>query len=832
MVVTPAATTRVTGPLQVALLSLLAVRPGRVLRSDELIDRLWPSGGPPSAPTALRVHLTRLRAMLSAPAAVSFTGRGYALDPALVDTDAMVFESLTADLADGDAEDRLRRCEEALALWRDRPFAGLDDDELTSAAQRLDQRRLATEEARSQALLDLGRHAQAAADLIVLVRAEPLREQRTAQLMLAHYRAGRQADALQAYRALRDRLAGELGVDPGQELRRLELRILRQDAELGEAAPGAPARLDLRPPRTVRVLSKPAEAMHDLADERLRDLPEDAATLVRLLAVLGEPVARAKVAGSLSLPPSRLDRLLQLGARAGLLTRSASDEVSFVRPELADAVVWSLTPALRRRLHGTAGQLLAWHCDEPADLVGAAWHLVASGSIGRTDRWSLLHRALDLAARVGADGVVESLAGAALDAAPDEGQTIDLRIALARSLAAQGRPAEATRVWQVAVAEARATGNPTRFALVVLARNWQRRSVDGSAELCALLTEALERLGPGSSAVRVSVQGSLLLEAVLLGRPGILLENDLDQLQSDAAAIGDPESLATVFNARHVLMRGTAAQAARRGWAAQLSATVTDVGDPWWRARALVARIFDCYTAADLAEVESLCKRLKREASHAVSHRMLWHHHLTMASLQRDRGNVSEADRWAEEAMLHGAARGIGDARPAMVLHRLQVAFQLGGVARFLPEIDAFLASRPDELVALGLRSLALAQTGDAEGASAAARRALSQVDIATADEGVGMTLGVLAEASTADAVLASQVHTRLLGYTGQFLVFGQISASFGPADRFLALAARTMGDHAAARRFLAAAHAQSVVAGADAWVANCAALSRAEARA
>ena len=826
-ILTASSSVPVAGPLQVAQLSLLSVHPGRVLATAELIGRLWPSGAPPSAATALRVHVTRLRSTLSDPRCLPFTGRGYTLDRDLVDTDAEVFETLTTGLAGATADDRLARCDEALALWRGRPFEALDDDELSSAAQRLEQLRLAAQDSRGQALLDLDRHVQATPDLMALVRAEPLREQRTAALMLAHYRSGRQADALAAYRELRDRLDDELGVGPGEETRRLELRILRQDPALGVAPSALPSKPDARPPRTVRGLSVPPEALTAIAEVRLEQLDNDARTLAQLVAVIADPVPLDKLSGALTLPRSVLDRLVAEVSRAGLVDRSVADQVAYRRPELGDAVVAALPAALLRQLHGTAARVLAWDTDDGADLVRAAWHLVASGSVGQGRRWFLLHRALELSARLGSDDVVETLATAALDAGPDAGQTIDLRIALARSLAAQGRPTEASRVWQLALADARATGDPTRFALAVLGRNWMRRSVDGSAELCALLGEALDDLGPRRSAVRVAVQGALMLEAVLIGRPGVLLANDLEGLEADAAAIGDPESLATALNARHVLLRGTAELTARRQWASRLSQAVSAIADPWWRARAVVARIFDAYVAADFDEVEGLCAVLKREAQDATSHRMLWHHHLTLASVYRDRGNLAECDHWAEEAVLHGAARGIGDAQQAMTLHRLLMAFHTGGVARFGPAIDAFLTAHPDELIARGLSALAHAHAGDDERAAAVTRGALAQLDAAAADEAVGMTLGLLAEATTSEPELAGEVRLRLEPYTGQFLVFGQVSGTFGPADRCLAVAARTMGDHAASLRWLDAAQAQCEAAGAGPWAAECAALRR-----
>ena len=140
------------------------------------------------------------------------------------------------------------RCAQALGLWRGGVLADLADYAFTRPeAARLEELRLAAVEARIDADLALGRHDALTAELEQLVAEHPLRERLHGQLMLALYRCGRQADALAAYRRVRDLLAGELGIDPGEPLRRLHASVLAQDPALDwhgdrEPRPTSPCR--------------------------------------------------------------------------------------------------------------------------------------------------------------------------------------------------------------------------------------------------------------------------------------------------------------------------------------------------------------------------------------------------------------------------------------------------------------------------------------------------------------------------------------------------------------------------------------------------------------
>jgi DNA-binding SARP family transcriptional activator/pimeloyl-ACP methyl ester carboxylesterase/class 3 adenylate cyclase len=244
---------RVLGPLEVtaggqsltmggararAVLAMLLVHANQVVPSDRLTEELWP--GQSGAADSLQVRLSELRkALRSAGEADRLVTRppGYLLRVTPGELDALRFEQLAAEggkaLAAGDAAAAARRLDEALALWRGPALADLDTAPFARAeAGRLEEERLAAVESRAEALLACGRHRDLVADLETLTTAHPLREGFWRQRMLALYRAGRQADALRAYRGLRATLIADLGIEPGPELHDLHARILRQDPAL------------------------------------------------------------------------------------------------------------------------------------------------------------------------------------------------------------------------------------------------------------------------------------------------------------------------------------------------------------------------------------------------------------------------------------------------------------------------------------------------------------------------------------------------------------------------------------------------------------------------
>ena len=230
------------GRKQRALLALLLVRAGTVVSADELIEEVWGAEAPATVRAGLHVYLSRLRRLIGANGELVRHPHGYSLVLTDGQLDAERFEKLAREgreaLRVGDAARATETLSRALALWRGPALADLADEAFTQGAvHRLEDLRLRTIEDRIDADLHLGRSADVAPELEMLIELHPYRERLRGQLMLALYHLGRQADALEAYRAAREGLSEELGLEPGQELKRLEQAILSQDD-----AVGAPAR--------------------------------------------------------------------------------------------------------------------------------------------------------------------------------------------------------------------------------------------------------------------------------------------------------------------------------------------------------------------------------------------------------------------------------------------------------------------------------------------------------------------------------------------------------------------------------------------------------------
>jgi DNA-binding SARP family transcriptional activator len=232
------------GPKERLLLALLLTRPNQVVSVEALLQGLWGERPPPTAAKTLQSHIKRLRRALEPDRARGAAGQvlvtrqpGYLLRVAPGALDLTRSEELTATargmLSQGQADAAASLLREALGLWRGGAFEEfLDTDFGAAESDRLAELRLAALEDRIEADLRLGRHRELVAELEGLAKEQPLRERLWAQLLLALYRSGRQADALLAYQRARKVLVEELGIDPGVELRRLHAAVLAQDPGL------------------------------------------------------------------------------------------------------------------------------------------------------------------------------------------------------------------------------------------------------------------------------------------------------------------------------------------------------------------------------------------------------------------------------------------------------------------------------------------------------------------------------------------------------------------------------------------------------------------------
>lgn len=275
------------GRKQRALLAVLLLGANRVVTVEQIIDELWGECPPDTAANAVQVHVASLRRVLepnrvgggAASAVLVTRNPGYLVNVEPEAVDVLRFERLVEEARramGADPEAAAARLREALALRRGPVLA---DVVLLGPARgqvtRLEELHLAALEDRIEADLRLGRHGALVGELGALVAAHPLRERLRAQLMLALYRCGRQAEALEAYQAARRLLSEELGIDPTPELRQLERSILHQDRSLawegrGEgSAPAATGRSAKAAEEWMEVSGPSGEGLHPLAGARV-----------------------------------------------------------------------------------------------------------------------------------------------------------------------------------------------------------------------------------------------------------------------------------------------------------------------------------------------------------------------------------------------------------------------------------------------------------------------------------------------------------------------------------------------------------------------------------
>jgi DNA-binding SARP family transcriptional activator len=226
-----------------SLLALMLLNANELVPTERLVDELWGERPPKTAVKTIQVYVSRLRRLLGTETIVT-RAPGYVVNVDPDRLDLHRFERLAADgrtaLAAGDALTAARRLRAALAMWRGAPLSDFAYEPFAhAAAARLDELRLEALQERIEADLRCGRAGELVGELQGLVARHPLRERLRAQLMLALYRTGRQAEALDVYRDTRSTLVEELGIEPSRELRDLERAVLAQDPSLQR--PGARA---------------------------------------------------------------------------------------------------------------------------------------------------------------------------------------------------------------------------------------------------------------------------------------------------------------------------------------------------------------------------------------------------------------------------------------------------------------------------------------------------------------------------------------------------------------------------------------------------------------
>jgi YVTN family beta-propeller protein len=369
------------GPKQRAVLALLLLEANRVVSLDRLAEDIWGGQPPDGWVTTVQIYVSHLRQALEPGRARGAAGEvlvtrnhGYLLRVDGERLDAVSFQdgfaAGRAALELGQYATAGETLRQALGLWRSGVLADLADYAFTRPeAARLEELRLAAVEARIDADLALGRHDALTAELEQLVTDHPVRERLHSQLMLTLYRCGRQADALAAYRRVRDLLADELGIDPGEPLRHLHASVLAQDPALDwhgdrRTPPGAYHR-----PDAAALVTSPASKSPPRPARPRRELPWPRRRTRSLLAIGSALAVAAAVCVAVARPwaggpaaelpggsvgligPSgdRIGDAVSVGSPAGL----AYGDGSVWAVDSADGMLWRIDPAT----HAVEGQI-------------------------------------------------------------------------------------------------------------------------------------------------------------------------------------------------------------------------------------------------------------------------------------------------------------------------------------------------------------------------------------------------------------------------------------------------------------------------------------------
>ena len=372
------------GHQQRALVALLLLRANDVVPVDEIIEHLWGAQSPPTATKNVHALISKIRRRLENDPAGVDPGQngvlltrphGYILTVADGELDLHRFQSLLDEgrraLAAGDADAAAATLRRALALWRGPPLAEFAFDSFADVEiARLEELRLSALEDRIEADLALGRHNDLIAELEALVAHNPLRERLRGQLMLALYRSGRQAQALDAYQGARRMLVDELGIEPGQALQRLEKAILVQDETLElqprRARRAATATLPRPQPDSELPEGRPEgrrpppRAVESRRRSRLRRIAADRSAcrfrrrgrgLLPRSGWVDDPTVHANALGIIDPGSNRIVGEVPVGARpAALVSGSGALWVA----DLDDRTVSRVDPKTRRRVRTIA----------------------------------------------------------------------------------------------------------------------------------------------------------------------------------------------------------------------------------------------------------------------------------------------------------------------------------------------------------------------------------------------------------------------------------------------------------------------------------------------
>ncbi|MEV0233737.1 BTAD domain-containing putative transcriptional regulator [Nonomuraea sp. NPDC050786] len=452
-------------PQQQAVLMLLLANSGSYVRMDELVDGLWGEHAPASGGAVIRTYISRIRRLLSEHgpgSAITSQAGGYMLDPSLFELDATEFaemvEAARQERAGGHIPAAAKLLEQALALWTGTALAGVPGEAAERERFRLERLKLIATQELLRLRLELGEHAEVVAEVPLLIELHRLEEPLYEIYLLALYRSGRRAEALEVYRTAYDLLGKELGVSPGPRLQEIHDRILRADADLdGEFAPAPwaerPAAHSRTRPPDRQFVGRDAEraAFQDLLKKGRGERPE--LLFVRGPAGIGKSTLLRRLA----------DDAAAAGRRVWHLHGSAPAEARERLERFAEELSGVPGPVLLIDSFEELGELERWLREEYLRQLPGGAITVVAGRTGPSAAWltdpvwsgAIVIRRLDAltaaesAALVEARGVDPALRRSIVDFAAGNPFALSLAAEVGRSMSATGQPSRRDAVRDV-----------------------------------------------------------------------------------------------------------------------------------------------------------------------------------------------------------------------------------------------------------------------------------------------------------------------------------------------------------------------------------------------
>ncbi len=522
--------------------------------------------------------------------------------------------------------------------------------------------------------------------------------------------------------------------------------------------------------------------------------------LLRVAAVAGPRFDVGLLTAVTGSTTSDVEALVDEALTAGILVEADElDVMSFDHGLLREIAESGISAGRKTRLHARFASVLS---DRGADIEAARHGLRGYTELSANDAVEL--------ALAGADSAISSLdfdVAIALcqDALVGPAARLDPRIRadlLLRSgqaLSLTGRVPEAEETWREAARLARACGDHEQLARIALATAPLGHAyTQASALHWELLSEALERNGPGWTPLRLLVASEWLLEAVKPHRrsfgPAFV-----DEIVEAAVELGDRESLAAAYHARHVLARWGPPSSLVS--ADELVVVAEQLGQSGWLFNAYLDKMIDCALAGDGVGLDKALDRLGAVCDSYRDPRALWLFELAAGSCARIRGEFEASEQHVAAAAEIGGRYGMPDSLAAVGATAFLNAFLRGGLREIRSAVTEFAEQTPHVPAWTFAAGLAAADDDDPDGARVLLARG---VEIIPEHPEEIWVVGLCLGAELAGQVGAEERHVqrllRLLDpYTGQLAVVGTFSSEFGPIDRSLGILCALNGDEAAA---------------------------------